>query len=222
MQEVTLVAEAPRPTGKAAARQARREGKVPAIVYGLTGDPEAINVNARDFGHILAGPGGSNTLINLDFGGRKELVLARQVVKHPVRQTYTHVDFIRVSRDVSVTAEVPIHFVGEAVGVRDGGVLEQVLHALSVEAKPADIPRAIEIDVTALALGDHLVVSDIPAPRGVTITNDPESQVVHVSQPRGMELPEEEAAEAAEGEEAAAEGGAPAAEAAGGESAEAE
>jgi large subunit ribosomal protein L25 len=217
MEEVTLVADAPRATGKAAARQVRREGKVPAIVYGLTGEPEAIAVPAREFAHILAGPGGANTLINLDLNGRQELVLARQVVKHPVRLTFTHVDFIRVSRDTAVSADIPIHLVGEAAGVRDGGLVEQILHSLAIEAKPADLPPGVEVDVSALLIGDHLSVSDIVLPPGVTLMADPDAQVVHVSQPRGIELPEDEVAAEAEGEEG--EGGG---EAAAGESPEGE
>ncbi|HVW34949.1 MAG TPA: 50S ribosomal protein L25, partial [Acidimicrobiia bacterium] len=124
-EEVTLVADVNRGTGKSAARKIRREGKVPAIVYGLGSDPEAVAVPSRELGHILHGAGGTNTLINLDLAGRKELVLARQVVRHPVRHTYVHLDFIRVRRDQAVAAEVPIHLVGEAAGHKDGGLLEQ-------------------------------------------------------------------------------------------------
>jgi len=82
-------------------------------------------VPSRELQHILHGTGGANTLINLDLGGRQELVLARQVVRHPVRHTYVHLDFIRIRRDTAVSAEVPIHLVGEAAGHRDGGLLEQ-------------------------------------------------------------------------------------------------
>ena len=208
MEEVTLVAELGRGTGKSAARATRRAGKVPAVVYGLSTDTESVAVNARELGHILAGPGGANTLINLDMGGKKELVLARQIVRHPVKHTIVHVDLIRVSRDTAVSAEVPLHLVGEAEGVRDGGIVEQVLFGLAIEAKPADLPNVIEVDISALNIGDHLAVADLTLPRGVTATVDPETQVVHVSQPRGLALPEEEEAAAAEAEaEAAAEAG---------------
>jgi large subunit ribosomal protein L25 len=219
MDEVTLVAEQGRESGKSVARAARRAGKVPAVVYGLSTESESVSVDARELGHILAGPGGANTLINLDMGGTKELVLARQIVRHPVKHTLMHVDLIRVSRDTAVSAEVPLHLVGDAEGVREGGIVEQVLFTLAIEAKPADLPNVIEVDVTALNIGDHLSVADLTLPRGVTATLDPETQVVHVSQPRGLALPEEEEAAAAEAEaEAAAEAGegAPAAEAGGG------
>src|SRR5919106_1172759 len=197
MEEVTLEAEVRAGTGKSVARKVRRQGKVPAIVYGLGTDATPVAVPDRDLQHILHGPGGANTLINLDVSGKSELVLARQIQRHPVRHNLLHVDLIRVSRDVAIAAEVPIHLIGEPTGVRDGGILEQVTFTLSVEAKPADVPRAIEVDISALGIGDHLSVSDLVLPRGVTTTQEPEDQVAHVSQPRGLVLPEEiEAAEA--------------------------
>src|SRR5437879_2260601 len=205
MEEVMLVADVGRPVGKSAARKIRRAGKVPAIVYGLGTDPEPVAVPSRELQHILAGAGGANTLINLDLSGRKDLVLARQVVRHPVRHTLVHVDFIRVRRDQAVAAEVPVHLTGEPRGVKDGGLLEQTTFTLSIEAKPADLPTGIEADVSALGIGDQLTVGDLGLPPGVTTTQEPGDLVAHVSQPRCLDLPAE--AEAAAGEEGeAAEG----------------
>ena len=206
-QEVTLVADVNRGTGKSAARKIRREGKVPAVVYGLGTDPEPVAVPSRELQHILHGTGGANTLISLDLGGRQELVLARQVVRHPVRHTYVHLDFIRVRRDQAVSAEVPLHLVGEAAGHKDGGLLEQDCFTLSIEAKPGDLPAGIEVDVSALGIGDQLTVADLALPRGVASTQEPGDLVAHVSAPRGLDLPEEaEAAEAEEGAEGEAGG----------------
>lgn len=195
MDEVTLVADMNRPTGKGAARQIRRDGKVPAVMYGLGTDPLAVAVPSRELQHILSGPGGANTLISLEVAGEKELVLARQIQRHPVRHTLVHVDLIRVSRDTAVSAEVPIHLVGEASGVKDGGVLEQMVFTLSIEAKPQDLPQSIVVDISALTIGDHLSVADLDLPRGVTSTQEADEQIVHVVQPKGMALPEEEAPE---------------------------
>jgi len=206
-QEVTLVADTNRQIGKSAARKIRRAGKVPAIVYGLGTDPTPVAVPSREFEHILHGPGGMNTLISLDMAGQQDLVLARQLVRHPVRRTLVHVDFVRVSRDVAVTAEVPIHLIGEAQGVQEGGLLEQDTFTLSIEAKPGDLPNAIEADVSALAIGDQLTVADLNLPSGVVSTQDPGDLVAHVSTPAVVDLGEApEAAEAAEGEEAEGEG----------------
>jgi large subunit ribosomal protein L25 len=225
-QEVTLVADANRAIGKSAARKIRREGKVPAVVYGQGGDPQPVAVPSREFEHILHGPGGMNTLINLDMSGSQDLVLARQLVRHPVRHNLVHVDFIRVRRDQAVTAEVPIHLTGEARGVKEGGLLEQDTFTLSIEAKPGDLPNAIEADVSALTIGDQLTVADLKLPPGVVSTQDPGDLVAHVSTPVVVDLGE--APEAAEGEEGEAaegeegEGGEAAAEAGEGASAEAE
>jgi large subunit ribosomal protein L25 len=220
MQEVTLVADVDRPIGKSAARKIRREGKVPAIVYGQGTDPEPVAVGSRDLQHILAGAGGANTLINLDLSGRSELVLARQVVRHPVRHTLMHLDFIRVRRDQAVSAEVPIHLVGEAAGVRDGGLVEQATFTLSIEAKPGDLPASIEVDVSGLNIGDQITVADLSLPSGVATTQEPGDLIAHVTAPKGLDLPEE--GEAAEGEAAEGEGGEAAGEAGEGASASAE
>lgn len=207
-QEVTLVADANRPIGKSAARKIRREGKVPAIVYGLGSDPTPVAVPSREFEHILHGPGGMNTLISLDMSGKQDLVLARQLVRHPVRRNLVHVDFIRVSRDVAVAAEVPIHLTGEAQGVKEGGLLEQDTFTLSIEAKPGDLPNSIEADVSALNIGDQLTVADLKLPSGVVSTQEPGDLVAHVSTPVVVDLGEEpEAAEGEEGEEVEGEEG---------------
>lgn len=205
-QEVMLVADVNRPVGKSAARKIRREGKVPAIVYGLGSDPQPVAVPTRDFEHILHGPGGVNTLIGLEISGQQELVLARQLVRHPVKHTLVHVDFIRVRRDVAVAAEVPIHLVGEAEGVKNGGLLEQTTFTLSIEAKPADLPTGIEADVSHLSMGDQLTVGDLNLPAGVVTTQDAGDLVAHVTEPKGMALPEEIEAAEAEAEAAAGEG----------------
>jgi large subunit ribosomal protein L25 len=117
-----------------------------------------------------------------------------------VRHTLVHVDFVRVRRDVAVSAEVPVHLTGEAQGVKDGGILEQSVFTLSIEAKPAEVPAAVEADISHLGIGDQLTVGDIKLPPGVVSTQDAGELVAHVTQPKGLALPEEiEAAEAAEG-----------------------
>jgi large subunit ribosomal protein L25 len=214
MDEVTLVAEKGRPAGKSTARRVRRGGKIPAVVYGLGGEAESIAVPERDLIHILHQ--GVNTLINLEVNGSTQLVLARQVQRHPVRRALLHVDFVRVRRDVAVTAEVPIHLVGEAAGVRDGGILDQAMFTLTVEANPGDIPSSIEADVSGLDLGSHVRVHDLALPRGVVTHVDPEEVVANVLVPRGLGVEEEEAEAAAEEE------GAEAAASEGGETAESE
>lgn len=203
MSEVVLNARKGRDTGKGPARRSRREGLLPGVVYGLGGEAVAVSVIERDLQHILAKGTGRNTLISLDVDGDRQLVLAREVQRHPVRQALLHVDFVRVSRDVAVSAEVPVHLIGEATGVKDGGLLDQVLFNLTVEAKPADIPAVIEVDISALTIGDHLLVSGLALPAGVVATQEPGALVAQVTAPRGLTV-EEAAAEEAAAEVAAA------------------
>lgn len=211
MADVTLTAERRTAGGKGPAGRVRREGHVPAVVYGLGEDNASVSVSARELAHILSGESGANTLITLRIDGRSQLTLARQIQRHPVKGTLVHVDFVRVRADQTIQAEVPVHLTGDAEGVALGGVLEQLVHTLSVEALPRDIPPAIEHDITALEIGSSVHVSDLAVPSSVTVLQADDDLVAQISAPRVVE---EEAP--AEGEEV--EGEAPAPEAAEGES----
>jgi large subunit ribosomal protein L25 len=215
MADIKLEAAARTDLGSRPSGRIRREGLVPAVVYGLGGDSVTISVPARELSHILSGESGANTLINLQVDGDEYLTLARQIQRHPTRGDLVHVDFVRIRRDVAVSAEVPLHLTGEPVGVRDGGLLEQLLFTLTVEAKPADIPTGVEADVSALNIGDQLRVAELPIPSGVSLQHEEDELVAQVVAPR-VEV-EEEPAEGEEGEEGeageGAEGEAPSADA---------
>jgi len=206
MADTILIAEQRTERGSGPAGRLRRAGRVPAVVYGLAAESVSVSVPARELSHILAGESGVNTLITLRVDGDDVLTLARQIQRNPVRGDLEHVDFVRVRRDVAVAAEVPIHLVGEAPGVRDGGLLEQQLFTLTVEAKPEDIPNAVELDVSNLEMGDQLRVEDIPLPEGVATQAEPDFVVAQVAAPRVATAAEGEEGEGAEGE--AGEGGA--------------
>ncbi|HZJ26666.1 MAG TPA: 50S ribosomal protein L25 [Acidimicrobiia bacterium] len=204
MADVILTATARLEKGSRPAGRLRRSGSVPAVVYGLEADAVPVTVSERELAHILAGEGGTNTLIRLDVEGDRQLTLARQLQRHPTRGDLIHVDFVRIRRDVAVAAEVPLHAVGEAPGTRDGGLLEQLIFTLSIEAMPASIPNEIEVDVSALEIGDQIRLSEIAIPAGVALQQDPEELVVQVIMPRIVEAEEpaeEEGEEGLEGEE---------------------
>ena len=165
MADITLVAEQRPEKGSRPSGRLRRAGKVPAVVYGLGIDTLSVTVPARDLGHILAGESGANTLISLQVDGDDVLTLARQIQRHPTRGELVHVDFIRIRRDVAVSAEIPVHLVGEATGVRDGGLVEQLIFNLTIEAMPGNIPVSLEVDVSALDIGDQIHVARRPARR---------------------------------------------------------
>jgi large subunit ribosomal protein L25 len=206
MADATLSAERRTAAGKGPAGRLRREGLVPAVVYGLGEDNVPVTVSLRELSHVLSGPSGVNTIITLQLDGKDQLALARQIQRNPLKGTLVHVDFIRIRADQEIQADVPVHLVGDAEGVSRGGVLEQLVHAVTVEAKPGDVPPSLEIEISALEIGDSVRVSDLVVPAGVTIRNDPGDLVAHISAPR---VAEEEVAEAA-AEEGEAAAGAPA------------
>ena len=210
MADIKLLAEPRAEKGSRPAGRLRRAGKVPAIVYGLGVDSLPITVSARDLSHILAGESGANTLINLQVDGDDVLTLARQIHRHPTRGELMHVDFIRIRRDVAVSAEIPLHLTGEPTGVKDGGLLEQLMFQLTIEAMPGNIPVAIEYDVSGLEIGDQLHVRDLVLGSGVDTQVDRDAVVAQVAAPRVVseEVEGEEGEEGAEGGEAPGAGGA--------------
>jgi large subunit ribosomal protein L25 len=205
MAEIVLAAEVGRPLGSRAVRRLRREGKIPGVIYGHGTDPLPIAVGARELRVALNGEAGANQLLSLDTGSGTFLTLARDMQRHPVAQTVTHVDFIIVRRDEVISADVPITLVGEATEVHHGdGLVEQQMFTLSINALPSNIPSGIDADISALTIGGQVRVSDLVLPDGVTTDVDPESAVA-LGQPPRVTVEEEEAAaegEAAEGEAA--------------------
>lgn len=207
MSDITLNVEPRTELGSGPAGRYRRDGKVPATVYGLEAEPQSVLVGARELERILHGASGANTLITLNLDGGDALALARQIQRHPTRNELVHVDFVRIRRDVAVTAEIPLHVEGEAPGAKAGGLLEQLLFSVTVEAMPGNIPNSLTVDVSTLDLGDQIHVSDLPVPAGVTIQQEAEALVVQVAIPRGLDEDEEGEGEEGEGGEASAEGG---------------
>ena len=206
MPEVTLPAEIGRTTGSRAAGRLRSGGLIPGIVYGHGMDPLA--VEGRALRAALTTEAGLNALLSLQVGGTSHLTMAREIQRHPVRGTVMHVDFQIVRRDEVLSADVRITVVGEAEEVhRSDGLVEQQLYSLTVNATPDRIPHNIEVDVSALTIGDTIRVSDLRLPDGVTTDVDPEEPVV-VAQASALaaeaEALEAEAAEAAAEEAAAA------------------
>jgi large subunit ribosomal protein L25 len=179
MAEITLAAQAGRPTGSGACNRLRAAGRIPAVVYGHGMDPLAISVEGRDLRSALTTEAGLNALLSLEVDGTSHLTLAREIQRHPVRHSVTHVDFQIVRRDEIVSAEVPVTLTGEAQQVSmNQGVIEQPLISLTVQAVPDRIPNSIEVDISALAIGDTIRVADLPLPEGVTTEIDGDEAVV--------------------------------------------
>ena len=203
MAEVVLAAEVGRPLGSRAVRRLRREGKIPGVIYGHGTEPVPIAVVARELRAALNTEAGANQLLSLQTGASTYLTIAREMQRHPIAQTVTHVDFVIVRRDEVISADVPITLVGEALEVHHGdGLVEQQMFTLPIRALPGAIPTVIEADISELTIGGQVRVSDISLPEGVTTETDPETAIAIGQPPRVVTL-EEEAPEV-EGEEGAA------------------
>lgn len=181
--------------GKGAARKLRSEGLVPAVVYGHGEETRALSVDAHELETLFSKISVENTIINLKIAEEKAEVpaLVREVQSHPVRPQVLHVDFYQIHAGVEVEVEIPIRLVGTAAGVREGGILEHVVHELPIRCLPDRIPNVLELDVTALDMGDTLQVSDIPLPEGVVAQLDGERTVCAVVAPAVVATEEEEA-----------------------------
>lgn len=212
MADVTLTAELGRDLGSRATRRLRREGKIPGVIYGHGTDPVSVAVVARELRVALNGEAGANQLLSLETGDTTYLTLAREMQRHPVAQTVIHVDFQIVRRDEVISADVSIVLTGEALEVHHGdGLVDQQMFTLPINARPADIPTSVELDISGLTIGAQLRVSDLNLPAGVTTDVDPETAIAIGQPPRVVTLEEE--GEGAEEGEVPAEGAAEAPEA---------
>ena len=221
MDQVSLRATPRSDRGTRPAKRMRRDGFVPAVVYGRELPTVPVAVAERDLFAALHTEAGLNALINLEVeGGDTVLTVAREIQRNPVRGQITHLDFIKVSLDVAIEAEVGVDYVGSPVGTRDeGGFVETIAATVMVRALPTAIPSGIQIDISELDIGDTLKVADLPDIDGVEYLDDIDRPLVTVALPRIEEEPEveeiegellEEGEEGEEGEEPA-EGGAAAA-----------
>ena len=177
-------------TGKQVAKRLRREGGVPAVLYGGA-RPESITVDPKAVLRIIHGHEGSTQLLSLTFEGAEgaRMAIIRDLQFDPVSERLLHVDLQEVTADRAITVRVAVHPVGEAAGVKDQkGILNVVLHELDVSCLPTLIPERIDADVSALMIGDVLTVGELHAPAGVRILNNPEQAVVTVAAPMAEEV----------------------------------
>jgi len=203
-RQITLQASTRDKTGKGVARSLRREGKIPAVIYGRGRDPESLALDATAVTRFLTESGAATTLIDLEVPGRSGIkALIREVQRNPVRPAdVIHLDLYAVKADEKISVEVPLKFVGTAEGVRNfGGVLDMTSHTLEVEVLPAEIPEFLEVDVSPLNIGQSIHVSELNFPQ-LTILTDPRQTVCTVVAPRAEEVaaPTAEATETAEPE----------------------
>ncbi len=201
MKEIVLKARPREKVGKEHAKKLRRDGFIPAVVYGQGASSLPLEIEAKSFHALLRGGLGENMLVTLSISDHKDgekKVLIREIQRDPVRGDIVHVDFHEVSLTRKLAIQVPIHLIGMPEGVKEGGILQHVLRELEVECLPTAIPEKIEVDVTLLKIGDSVHVSDLKL-ENVEILSDPQSSVVSVVPPTVFKEPEV-APVAAEGE----------------------
>ena len=179
----TLPVTARAPEGSRSARRLRREGLVPGVIYGGGDEPQHFAVDARTLRNTLA-HAGQVIEVAVD-GGTNDNVLIKDVQRHPVRGEPVHVDLLRVRMDVMIHATVPIEFTGheEAPGVTEGGIFNQELREVNIEALPGDIPDSIAYDVSGLVMNETVTLSVLQAPAGVTLLDDVELVIATITPP---------------------------------------
>ncbi|HZL03854.1 MAG TPA: 50S ribosomal protein L25 [Coriobacteriia bacterium] len=178
-------------------RALERQGKLPAVVYGVGVPSKAISIDRHEFEQIAGRGTFGSALFKLSVDGHKPLTVMVKDVRHePIRGTIEHVDFWAIKMTQLVSTDVPIEYVGDSAGEKSGGVMLHELRQIHIEALPADLPENIQVDVSALEVGQSIHVRDLAASEGVTILDEPETIVCSVITPT-VEVEEEEAVEAA-------------------------
>lgn len=212
MSEIILNAEVREATGKGTARQLRVAGRIPAVMYGHKTAPRGLSVVPTELYKAVSTDAGLNALIHLKVtGGEDATILVRDLQVDPIRRTYVHADFLQVTPDEEVRVKVPVVLTGKAEGVKDGGILQQIIRVIEVYSKAKAIPRQIEFDVSNLKIGDSLHLKDLLFPEGVRPSLHINVTIAACVPPeKEEERPAETAAAGAAPAEGAAAGAAPA------------
>jgi large subunit ribosomal protein L25 len=200
-EQLTLPAEARERAGKGASRALRREGRVPAVIYGEKKEPVSVHVEEKLLNKMLSSGHFMNSVIMVEVAGKPNRTLPKDVQFHPVTSRPIHVDFVRIGEHAQVTVNIPVRFVDEEAspGLKRGGVLNVVRHELELMCDAAKIPSEISISLAGLEIGDAVHISSVNLPEGAKPTiDDRDFTVATVVAPSAMKAEEEEAAPAGE------------------------
>lgn len=199
MEHKSLSAAPRKEIRKGVTRSLRRSGQIPAVMYGHAG-VAAVSVDEHEFSQKFKRIT-ENTIVSLEFDGKAHDVLVKDFQEDALSGRITHIDFFEIESGKVLRTNVPVHLDGNAIGVREGGLLEHRLHEIEVECLPKDIPEQITLDIVGLAIGDSIHVGDLPEIAGVKVLNTPDQVVVAVTHAKEevlvAEAEEEEAAEGA-------------------------
>ncbi|MEO9138505.1 MAG: 50S ribosomal protein L25/general stress protein Ctc [Jatrophihabitans sp.] len=192
MSEVRLSAETRTEFGKGGARRTRRDGKVPAVIYGHGAEPRHVSLIAREFATAIR-DGGINVLLTLDIEGGEQLAIPKSIQRHPIKNYFEHVDLLAVRRGEKVTVDVRLNITGEIV---PGGLLNQENTSISVEAEATHIPTEFEISIEGLPIGGQITAGDITLPTGSSLITDADILILAISEAPTAEDLDAEVAEA--------------------------
>lgn len=167
---------------KSITRGLRKNGKIPAVLYGKTVENQPVTANEKDVIHILQEVG-RNGVIQLNLNGKTFSVMTHDIQFDPIKREYVHLDFLEVDMSSKLDVEVPIHLTGEAIGIKQGAITQHHLNELTIRALPSDIPPAIELDVSEMDVGDVLKVKDVKKGSSHEILNDDDDVVVSIVPP---------------------------------------
>lgn len=174
-------------SGSGKLKQMRREGWLPSVVYGAGVENENLKVDAKTFADLIAHSTSDNILINLDVEGEGVRSVFLKTIQHDsLTGKALHVDFLAVNEKTEITANIPLHLIGESIGVKGGGLLEQYSHTIEITCLPKDLPDFLEAEVTHLDSGDTLHIGDLKFPAGVTPTHAADVVVAHVGKPAAL------------------------------------
>jgi large subunit ribosomal protein L25 len=202
--DLTLTVETGRPTGSRDSGRLRAAGKVPGVVYGLGSEPTPVTVDWPDLRKVLSTEAGLNALIELDVDGTTNLSVVKDLQRDPVKRTVRHVDFMLIDRNAALAVDVPLNLVGESDKLEAmKGIVDQMLYALTIKAKPGGIPTQIDVDVSEIELGSQVKVGEVTLPSGVTTEVDPETPIAQGSPTRSTIILQQTAAREAAGEDPA-------------------
>ncbi|MBT6032957.1 MAG: 50S ribosomal protein L25/general stress protein Ctc [Kordiimonadaceae bacterium] len=210
MADTVIKAEMRTKAGKGSSRAIRRDGRIPAVVYGAKKEVTMITVDHVAIMKLLNTGSFLSSTFDVEIDGKKEMVLPRDVQFHPVNDRPLHVDFLRLAKGATIEIMVPVHFLNEeeCPGIKQGGIINAVRHELELACPADSIPEFIEVDLTGLNLGDSVHISSITLPEGVTsVIDDRDFTIASIAAPSGLKSDEEDEAdeEAVEGEEGAEE-----------------
>ena len=201
--QLTLSAETRERAGKGASRELRRNNRIPAVIYGNKQDPELIHVEEKALVKLLMTGHFSNSVVELDLGGKKQITLPKDVAFHPVSDRPTHVDFLRIVKGAKVEVNVPVVFINEdaSPGLKRGGVLNVVRHELELICDNDKLPDDIQIDVSGFDVGDSIHISNVKLPAGTeSKITDRDFTIATIVAPSAMKSTEGDTTVEGEGE----------------------